>query len=72
MRSTITSFVVLLVLMWGAAAMAGHHEAGEGTATEMSSIEMNPPENTDFATPAARLTSAEGVPVEGTDLTADE
>ena len=58
--------------MLGAAAMAGHHEAGEAAATEMSSIEMNLPENTDFATAAARVTSSEGVPVEGTDLTADE
>ena len=72
MRFTIASLVVLLGLMLGATAMAGHHETDEGAATERPPIEASPPADTDVAAPAAPVIPADVVPVEGTDSAADQ
>ena len=68
MRFTIMSFVLLLGLMLGATAMAGHHESDEGAAKEMPPIEASPPADTEISTPAAPAAPAapeDKAPAEG-------
>ena len=71
MRFTITSFVLLLGLLLGTTAMAGHHETDEGAATERPPVEASPPADTDVAAPAAPVIPADVAPGEATDSADD-